>query len=103
MCNSSTISHTIEGPGTDADYTGTTCMVTFSAGSGPGAQSTFCSIPFIPDFCLEEDETFSLTAIILNSNGQTAQFTAGGDSATATIVDDDGMFVVSLMEVGSCI
>lgn len=71
-------------------------MVTFAAGSGPGAPSTFCNIPIINDLCLEEDETFSLTAIITNSNGQTAQFTVGGDSATATITDDDGMFVVSL-------
>ena len=69
-------------------------MVTFAAGSGPTASSTFCNIPIINDLCLEEDETFSLSATITNSNGQTAQFTAGGDSATATILDDDGMWFV---------
>ena len=83
------------GPGTDADYTGTLCTVTFFAGSAPGATSTFCSIPLISDSCLEEDETFSLTATILNSNGQSAQFIPGGDSASATIIDDDGMLAVA--------
>ena len=39
------------------------------------------------------DETFSLTASIQNSNGQSAQFSAGGNSASATITDDDGMLV----------
>ena len=92
VCNWSTISHTTEGPGTDADYTGTTCTVTFSAGSAPGATSTLCNIPLISDLCLEEDEIFSLTATIQNDNGQTARFTTDGDSATATIIDDDGMF-----------
>ena len=41
---------------------------------------------------VEEDETFSFSAIITNSNGQAAQFTAGGDSATATIIDDNRMW-----------
>jgi len=42
---------------------------------------------------VEGNEIFSLSAIITNSNGQVAQFTASGDSASATIVDDDGMLV----------
>ena len=42
---------------------------------------------------VELDETFSLNATIVNSNGQDAQFTAGGDSASAAIIDDDGMVV----------
>ena len=42
---------------------------------------------------VEEDETFSFSAIITNSNGQAAQFTAGGDSATATIIEDRMWFI----------
>ena len=42
---------------------------------------------------VELDETFSLNATIINSNGQDAQFTAGGESASATIMDDDGKVV----------
>lgn len=71
------------------------CTVSFPAGSAPGTTSTLCNIPLISDSCLEEDETFSLTATILNSNGQSAQFTTGGDSASATIIDDDGMLAVA--------
>ena len=67
----------------------------FAAGSGPGAIATpSCDITIINDNMVEEDETFSLNATITNSNGQAAQFTGGGDSATAAIVDDDGMLVV---------
>ena len=42
---------------------------------------------------VEEDETFSLSASITNSNGQAAQFTAGGDSVTATIIEDRMWFI----------
>jgi len=45
------------------------------------------------DLLVEQDKTFSLTASIQNSNGQSAQFSAGGNSASATITDDDGMLV----------
>ena len=41
---------------------------------------------------MEQDET-SLTASIQNSNGQSAQFSAGGNSASASITDDGGMLV----------
>jgi len=44
---------------------------------------------------VEPNETFSLNAIIEESNGQSAQFSAGGDSATVTIIDDDGMYLLS--------
>ena len=88
-----TISHTIAG----ADFGATTCSVTFAAGSGPGATATpSCDISITNDILVEQNEIFSLSATITNSNGQTAQFTAGGNSATATITDDDCMFVVSL-------
>ena len=50
-----------------------------------------CDIAINNDLMVELDETFSLSATIVNSNGQAAQFTAGGDTASATIIDDDGM------------
>ena len=53
-----------------------------------------CDITIINDNMVEEDETFSLNTIITNSNGQAAQFTAGGDSATATIIDDNRMWFI---------
>ena len=74
------------------DFIGVTCLTTFTAGSVPGNSSTpACSITINNDLILEEDETFSLSASIQNSNGQSAQFSAGGDSASATITDDDSM------------
>ena len=76
------------------DFIGVTCLTTFTAGSGPGDSSTpACSITINIDLILEQDETFSLTANIQNNNGQSAQFSAGGDSASATITNDDGMLV----------
>ena len=86
-CNRSTISHTIEG----ADFTRTTCSLTLRAGGRPGDLSGPCDIPIINDRMVEQDETFSLSARVLNTNGQLARFTVGGDSASATIIDDDGM------------
>lgn len=78
--------------GAGADFLGTTCMVTFSAGSGPGALSTpSCGIVLNNDDLIEQDETFSLSATIQNVNGQTVQFSFGGNAASATITDDDGM------------
>ena len=69
-------------------------MTTFTAGSGPGDSSTpACDITINNDLILEQDETFSLTASIQDSNGQSAQFSAGGDSASATIIDDEGTLV----------
>ena len=88
------ISSTIEGPGAGDDFIGTTCLVTFTAASGPGAISTSCDITIVNDLMVELDETFSLNATIINSNGQDAQFTAGGESASATIMNDDGMFLI---------
>jgi len=50
-----------------------------------------CNITVNNDLLVEQDETFSLTASIQNSNGQSVQFSASGDSASTTITDDDGM------------
>ena len=76
------------------DFIGVTCLTTFTAESGPGNSSTpACSITINNDLILEQDETFSLIASIQNSNGQSAQFSAGGDSASSTITDDDGVLV----------
>ena len=84
--NRSTISHTTAG----ADFFATTCSVSFPAGSGPGTVSTpSCDITINNDNIVEQNEIFSLSASITNSNGQDARFTAGGDTASATIVDDD--------------
>ena len=91
MCNN--ISHKTEDPGAGEDFIGTTCLVTFIAASGPGAVSTSCDITIINDLMVELDETFSLNANIINNNGQPAQFTAGGESASTTIIDDDGKVV----------
>ena len=91
--SSLTISHTMDGPAAaSGDFIGTTCTVTFAAGSGPGATTTpSCPITLIGDLVVEMDETFSLSATITNSNGESVSFTSGGNVATATIVDDDGM------------
>ena len=88
------ISHTTEG--VDGDFMGTTCMVTFANGSGPGAVSTPpCNIAIIDDSMVEQRENFSLSATVINSNGLTVQFTAGGDSASGVIIDDDGMLILA--------
>ena len=77
---------------TGGDFIGVTCLTTFTAESGPGNSSTpACSITINNDLILEQDEIFSLTASIQSSNGQSAQFSAGGDSASAIITDNDGM------------
>ena len=61
------------------------------AGGGPGDLSAACDIPIINDVLVEPDEIFSLSASVLNTNGQPARFTVGGNSASATIIDDDSM------------
>ena len=89
-CNmSKSCAQYIEGAG--EDFISTTCLITFGAESGPGSISPSCDIIIINDLIIELDETFSLSATIINSNGQAAQFTADGESASATIIDDDGM------------
>jgi len=76
------------------DFFGVTCLITFTARSGPGNSSTpACNITINNDLLVEQDETFFLTASIQNSNEQSAQFSAGGDTASATIVDNDGMLI----------
>ena len=80
----------------------------FAAGSGPGATVTpSCDITIINDLLVEEDETFSLSATITNNNGQVAQFTAGGDSATATIIEDRMWFIhpriITIVPVTVCV
>jgi len=46
---------------------------------------------------VEQNETFSLTVTIQNSNGQSAQFSAGGDTSSATITDDEGILFVATL------
>ena len=66
------------------DYTSTPVTVTFSA----GASSESIVIPIADDMFVERRETFTVT---LSSNETLAQFVPGEDSATISIVDDDGM------------
>ena len=80
------------------DFIGVTCLTTFTAGSVPGDSSTpACSITINNDLLVEQDETFSLNASIQISNGQSVQFSAGGNSASATITDDDGMLAWDIL------
>jgi len=75
---------------TGGDFIGVTCMVSFSSGSVPGTTSTpVCSIAINNDLIYEFDETFSLAASIINNNGLMAQFSPNGDSASATIIDNE--------------
>jgi len=92
----STISLTTDGAlAAGGDFIGVTCLTTFTAGSGPGNSSTpACNITINNDLLVEQDEIFSLTANIQNSNGQSAQFSAGGDSASATITETDGQLII---------
>ena len=92
----STISLTTDGAlASGGDFIGVTCLTTFTAGSGPGNSSTpACNITINNDLLVEQDETFSLTAAIQNSNGQSAQFSAGGDSASTTITEIDGQLIM---------
>ena len=76
---------------TGGDFIGITCTVSFSAGSALGSVSTpVCSVGINDDLIYEFDETFSLTASITNNNGLMAQFSPNGDSASATIIDNEG-------------
>ena len=69
-------------------------MTTFTAGSGPGSLSTPpCDITIHNDGIFEGDETFSLSARIVTNNGLSAQFSAGGDIASATIIDPSMLVV----------
>ena len=66
-----------------------------------------CLITINDDLVLEPDETFSLTATIQNNNGLPAQFSTGGDTASATIIDDEEGILVGcasnhLNYVGAC-
>lgn len=92
ICNQSSVSHTTDGPpAAGGDFIGTTCLTTFTAGSIPGTFSIpQCDITINDDDLVEQNETFSINATITNSNGQSAQITAGGVSASVTIIDDDG-------------
>ena len=88
------ISHTTEGDG--GDFFTVTCTTVFTAGSVPGALSTPpCAITINDDSIVEENETFSLSAILSSISGQSVDFTVGSDSssASATILDDDSKSV----------
>ena len=65
-----------------------------------------CDITIINDLLVEGNEIFSLSASIINNNGQAAQFTAGGDSATV-IIEDRMWFIhpriITIVPVTVCV
>jgi chitinase len=73
--------HTVPGDATGADFTGTSGSVTFAAGE----QSKTISIPVTADLIDEADERFAV--VLTNASGATISRA----TATATIVDDDGL------------
>jgi len=100
--NRQTTFHTTGGSSaTGGDFIGITCTVSFSAGSVPGSVSTpVCSVMINDDLIYEFDETFSLAASIINNNGLMAQFSPNGDSASATIIDNEGRCWI--LQLSSC-
>ncbi len=69
------------------DYTPTVTTLTFPRLSGGGTTISF-HIPINDDPIRESStETFGLSATIVDNLGN---FTAGGDTATGVIIDDDG-------------
>ena len=75
----------------DEDFIGATCLTTFTTASSAGTITVpTCLFAIGDDDLVELAETFSLSAAIINSNAQPAQFSSGGDSASVTINSDDG-------------
>ena len=78
----------------DEDFIGATCLTTFTSASSAGTITVpTCLFAIGDDDLVELAETFSLSAAIINSNAQPAQFSSGGDSASVTINSDDGRLV----------
>ena len=69
------------------DYAATTLPVVFPSGSTPPEQRCI-NIPINDDLLVEFPESFSVSA---STNDPNAVFTAGRDTATVNIADNDGM------------
>ncbi len=67
------------------DYTPVVTTVTFPRFAGGGNTQDF-TVPIIDELLVEGTETFILSATIVNDLGN---FTAGGDTATGVIIDND--------------
>ncbi len=63
--------------------------VTFLINSTQGSSQDFI-VPILDEEVVESDETFILSAFIVDNRGN---FTAGGDTATAVIQDDDRKYI----------
>ncbi len=63
--------------------------VTFLTNSTSGATQDF-SITIVNEEIVESDETFVLSAFIVNNRGN---FTAGGNTASAVIQNDDRKYI----------
>lgn len=72
------------------DYNTTSDTLTFAAGSGPGTTLTF-NVPIIDDNLVEMMEEVPLTASV-NGGSSVGTFTAGGNTATIEINDNDGKY-----------
>ncbi len=83
------------------DYTATSGSLTFT----PGQTTKTISVPFTGNTVDNPDKTF--TVALAGVSGQTApRFVSGGQSATVTILDDDGPVIgdgISLVLVGDSI
>ena len=69
------------------DYTATTVIRTFSSGSNSGSPAQSLDIPIVNDLLDEPTQTIFMQGSELDAS---AQFLSGADTATVSILDDDG-------------
>ena len=69
------------------DYTATTVIRTFSSGSDSGSPAQSLDIPIVNDNVDEPTETISVQG---SESDASAQFQSGANTATVSILDDDG-------------
>ena len=69
------------------DYTATTVIRTFSSGSNSGSPAQSLDISIVNDNVQELTETIFVQG---SESDASAQFLSGADTATVSILDDDG-------------
>ena len=69
------------------DYAATTVIRTFSSGSNSGSPQQSLDIPIVNDNVDEPTETIFVQG---SESDASAQFLSGADTATVSILDDDG-------------
>ena len=69
------------------DYTATTVIRTFSSGSDSGSPPQRLDIPIVNDLLDEPTETIFAQG---SESDDSVQFVSGADTATVSILDDDG-------------